>query len=64
MWLLIAGLAVLTAAVLVCSGAVVVVMEAHLGWALLAGGLVVTVCGFVMILRFVREYPVATSGME
>ena len=49
---------------LVVGGGVVVVVEAHPGWALLAGGVVVTASGLVLMLRFVREYPVATSETE
>ena len=52
------------AVVLMCGGGVVIVLEAHPGWALLAGGVVVSVNGFAMMLQFVREYPVAASEME
>ena len=52
------------AAVLVCGGVAVIVIKTHPGWALLAGGLAVTLCGFVLMLRFVREYPVASSELD
>ncbi len=52
------------AAVLITAGAVVVVADAHPGWALLAGGVATTLWGVVLMFRFVREYPIAMKEME
>ena len=52
------------AAVLLCSGAAIVVVQVHPGWGLLAGGVVVTSTGLVVMLRFVREYPIASSEVD
>jgi hypothetical protein len=52
------------AAVLICSGGVVIALDAHPGWSLLAGGIAATACGFVLMLQFVREYPIAAAEME
>ena len=52
------------AGVLVGAGGAVILLEAHPGWALLAGGIFVTISGLVLMLRFVREYPVVASEIE
>ncbi len=52
------------AAALIIGGVVVILMDAHPGWALLAGGIVATWTGLCLMLQFVREYPVVNSVME
>ena len=44
-------------ATLAIAGVVVVAAQANPGWALLAGGLVATVVGCVLLWSFVRRYP-------
>jgi hypothetical protein len=51
------GRLLLYAAILAIAGVVVVAAQANPGWALLAGGLVATVVGCVLLWRFVRRYP-------